>query len=54
MKIVVSVYVSPDLIFGLLIVSSLSCGFNRCAICFRSFMNFTCRSSLNAVGIKRF
>ena len=34
--------------------SSLSCNFNHCAVCFQSFMNFACRSTQNAVRIKRF
>ena len=40
--------------FLLLIVSSLSCNFNRCAVCFQSFMNIACRSTQNAARIKRF
>ena len=42
------------IIFLLLIVSSLSCNFNRCAVCFQSFMNIACRSTQNAARIKRF
>ena len=42
------------IIFLLLIVSSLSCNFNRCAVCFQSFMNIACRSTQNAAHIKRF
>ena len=53
MKIVVSVNVSA-IIFLLLIVSSLSCNFNSCAVCFQSFMNIACRSTQNAALIKRF
>ena len=41
-------------IFLLLIVSSLSCNFNRCAVCFQSFMNIACRSTQNAARIKCF
>ena len=40
-------------IFLLLIVSSLSCNFNHCAVCFQSFMNIACRSTQNAARIKR-
>ena len=54
MKIVVSVNVSPNYIFLLIVISSLSCNFNRCAVCFQSFMNITCRSTQNASRIKRF
>ena len=36
MKNVVAVYVSPNYIL-LLIVGSLFCNFNRCAVCFESF-----------------
>ena len=43
-----------QIIFLLLIVSSLSCNFNRCAVCFQSFMNIACRSTQNAARIKRF
>ena len=43
-----------EIIFLLLIVSSLSCNFNRCAVCFQSFMNIACRSTQNVVRIKRF
>ena len=42
------------IIFLSLIVSSLSCNFNRCAVCFQSFMNIACRSTQNAARIKRF
>ena len=42
------------IIFLLLIVSSLSWNFNRCTVCFQSFMNIACRSTQNAVRIKRF
>ena len=42
------------IIFLLLIVSSLSCNFNRCAICFQSFMNIAWRSTQNATRIKCF
>ena len=42
------------IIFLLPIVSSLSCNFNRCAICFQSFMNIPCRSTQNAARINRF
>ena len=42
------------IIFPLLIFSSLSCNFNRCAVCFQSFMNIACRSTQNAARIKRF
>ena len=42
------------IIFPLLIVSSLSCNFNRCAVCFQSFMNIACRNTQNAARIKRF
>ena len=42
------------IIFLLLIVSSLSCNFNRCAVCFQSFMNIACKSTQNAARIKRF
>ena len=54
MKIVVSVNVSPNCIFYLLIVSSLSSNFNRFVVCFWSFMNFACRSTQNAARIKCF
>ena len=43
----------PRIIFLLLIVSSLSCNFNRCAVCFQSFMNIA-YSTQNAARIKRF
>ena len=39
-------------IFLLLIVSSLSCNFNHCAVCFQSFMNIAGRSTQNAARIK--
>ena len=42
------------IIFLLMIVSSLSCNFNRCAVCFQSFMTIACRSYLFAARIKRF
>ena len=42
------------IIFLLLIASSLSCNFNRCAVCFQSFMNIACWSTQNAARIKRF
>ena len=42
------------IIFLLLIVRSLSCNFNRCGVCFKSFMNIACRSALNTARIKRF
>ena len=44
------------IIFLLYIVGSLSCmrNFNRCAVCFQSFMNIACRSTQNAARIKRF
>ena len=42
------------IIFLLLIVSSLSCNFNHCAVCFQSFMDIACRSIENAARIKRF
>ena len=54
MKIVVSVNVSPNCIFYLLIVSSLSCNFNRFVVCFWSFMNIACRSTQNVARIKCF
>ena len=55
MKIVVSVYVSPNyIIFLLLIVSSLSCNFNHYAVCFQSFMNIAFSSTQNVVLIKCF
>ena len=47
-------YMFYRVIFLLLIVSSLSWNFNRCAVCFQSFMNITCRSTQNAARIKRF
>ena len=53
LKIVVSVNVSPKYIF-LFIFSSLSCNFNRCAVCFQSFMNIAFKSIQNAAGIERF
>ena len=34
-----------QIIFLLLIVSSLSYNFNRCAVCFQSFMNIAYRST---------
>ena len=43
-----------QIVFLLLIVSSLSCNFNRFVVCFRSFMNIACRSIQNAANIKRF
>ena len=49
-----SLYMFHRIIFVLLIVSSLSCDFNRCAICFYSFMNIACMTTLNAAHIKRF
>ena len=55
MKIVVSVKLMFNrIIFLLVIVSSLFCNLNRCAVCFQSFMNIACRSYLFAVHIKRF
>ena len=42
------------IIFLSLIVSSLSCNFNRCAVCFQSFMDIACKSTQNAARIKRF
>ena len=42
------------IVFLLLIVSSLSCNFNRVVVCFRSFMNIACKSIQNAARIKRF
>ena len=42
------------IIFLLLIVSGLSCNFNRFAVCFQSFMNIAYRSTQNAARIKRF
>ena len=42
-----------QIIFLLLIVSSLSCNFNRCAVCFQPFM-IACRSTQNAARTKRF
>ena len=47
-------YMFYRVIFLLLIVSSLSWNFNRCAVCFQSFMNITCTSTQNAARIKRF
>ena len=41
-------------IFLLLIVSSFSCNFNHCAVCFQSLMNTACRSTQNATRIKCF
>ena len=43
-----------QIIFLLFIASSLSCNFNRCAVCFQSFMNIACRSTQNAALIKPF
>ena len=54
MKIVVSVNVSLNYISFIDCYSSLSCNYNRCAVCFQSFMNIACRSTLNAVRIERF
>ena len=42
------------IIFLLLIASSLSWNFYRCAVCFQLFMNIACRSTQNAACIKRF
>ena len=42
------------IIFLLVIVSSLSCNFNRYAVCFESFMNIACGSYHFAARIKRF
>ena len=42
------------MVFLLLIFISLSCNFNRCAVCFQLFMNIACRSTQNAACIKRF
>ena len=42
------------IIFLLLTVSSLSCNFNRRAVCFQSFLNIACRTTQNAARIKRF
>ena len=42
------------IIFLLYIVSNRSCNFNRCAVCFWSFMNIACRSAQNVARIKRF
>ena len=42
------------IIFLLLIVRSLFCNFNRCAVCFQSFMNISCKSTQNVARIKRF
>ena len=49
-----SLYMFHLIIFLLLIVSSLSCNFNRCAVCFQSFMNIACRSTQNAASNERF
>ena len=52
-----SLYMFHRIIFLLLIVSSLFCNFNRCAVCavcFQSLMNIACRSSQNAARIKCF
>ena len=48
-----SLYMFHRIIFLLLIVSSLFCNFNRCAVCFQSLMNIACRSSQNTTRIKR-
>ena len=49
-----SLYMFHRIIFLLLIVSSLSWNFNRCYVCFQSFINIACRSTQNDVRIKRF
>ena len=49
-----SLYMFHQIIFLLLIVSSLCCNFNRCAVCFQSLMKVACRSSQNTACIKRF
>ena len=49
-----SLYMFHRIIILLLIVSSLFCNFNRCAVCFQSLTNIACRSSQNAACIKRF
>ena len=49
-----SLYMFHRIIFLLLIVSSLFCNFNRCAVCFQSLMNISCRTNQNAARIKRF
>ena len=58
MEIVVSVNVSQtmfhQIIFVSLIVSSLSCNFNRCVVCFQSFMNVARRYAQNTARIKHF
>ena len=40
--------------FLLSIVGSLYCNFNRCAVCFQSFMTIPSRSTQSAARIKRF
>ena len=42
------------IIFPLLIVSSLSCNFNRGTVCLQSFVNIACRSTQNAPRFKPF
>ena len=49
-----SLYMFHRIIILLLIISSLFCNFNRCAVCFQSLVNIACRSSQNAARIKRF
>ena len=41
-------------IFLLLIVGSVSCYINRCAVCFQSFSEHRLQSTQNAARIKRF
>ena len=54
MKIIFSVYVSPNFIFFLFIISSLSCNFNRGAVCFQSFSDHRLQEYSNAARIKLF
>ena len=53
-----SLYMFHRIIFHLVIVSSLSCNFNRCAVCFQSFSEHRLQESSggtqNAARIKRF
>ena len=56
MKIVVSVKICKFFteLYFFYRVLVVSCNFNRCSVCFQSFMNIACRSTQNAARIKRF
>ena len=53
-KIVVFVNVSPNYISCLIVSKDLFRNFDRCACCFKSYMNIACESTQNAGCIKCF